>query len=1147
MHSWVSSRSTNNGGGGNGFGASSVDMLAEERSSLQLIIDALNVMSSYYDTGRMSGNSSRNSNGSGGVVVTEAEAVDLLGMLPRVLRSSIASTTLQQKEQHRQLVAADGVARPPQLSRLATLYRLLFTPLLSSSSSSESDVLNCIARVMMCGCGARSSEASVWFQTDFRQVTAAAEMEQGKAKAVESVTIAALHSLSDIVWICLHEGEEIRSPSGGHSSASRSSSTAPSSGVGVLDSEMQMLLRDALGRSLCQSGLFEHLWRSVLFLPIEDTQRVAVVRILYDVSRAGVLRLPTVIAQTRYSTLPDVWGERVAECILSDPAPVVKECLAAMLREGLLSALVSRNNGGDNHGYDYLHWRRWLTNASLWHLLRVVALETCFEVLQPVLCTLLLALEQEHLQQREGRQCQRRAAGSPSEGRIDLVAVVTVCSTTLAHLFSGPGAVNVRVWGVDNDAELRTSRLRVSGVVRLLRLALQGVDRLLMQPGESGPRNGSDADAVKEACLLLRTCLDKQVMTATLKCVEKPPHRTGRPFATRAMRTEMVRLLRDLVERASPPLFFLAGNLGPYVPAMLQVILDAGEDCAQEEGSCGVADGSLPPCSPSLCQVCSETVEMVLLLGVAMWQSPAVREQFTATLAALQCTPAQRGLLFDVLENLAQTAPAHAVESLLVVDAVGVVVNEPSRLRWTDNQPQLSSVQRLLQQQRQKADGGVRRRASESAMPEERWAAVQQQRHTLGLQHTRAAGTLLWFILHHLRSDRGKTEAQDEEEEEEASGVSLSPIQLSGSGSTVKARVESEPDGVVAVVAELQKDRCRDDDVPCLESPPHTLIRHRHHEEKSLESERHDGTTDALWLYQTYGIHPPIPSRHPPRQQQEKNVAITTRATKIVSAPVTNIVVHRNTVSLWDRVRQRQLESTAAEESAYHAALGLFASLASRYYRHLLTPQAALKYLQQQQRVGPMHPPLLRPHESTHTCSPLRPATAGRNSGAALRLWTARDVRKEDLFLFVLPIQEVKEAALVALVERCRSHQKALQRSLRIAPQAPRGRRWFLDDAATNIMGRLIALLQILLQHIQREGEQAVQDALAQMPPFPVEVMELNDEAAHRRLYESAKPQELHCGTVVEVTKFVVRSFARDAKPVGGEVAVRQTLRPGVG
>ncbi|ESS60697.1 hypothetical protein TCDM_11763 [Trypanosoma cruzi Dm28c] len=88
------------------------------------------------------------------------------------------------------------------------------------------------------------------------------------------------------------------------------------------------------------------------------------------------------------------------------------------------------------------------------------------------------------------------------------------------------------------------------------------------------------------------------------------------------------------------------------------------------------------------------------------------------------------------------------------------------------------------------------------------------------------------------------------------------------------------------------------------------------------------------------GSHSPDASR--PKLQQ--TMAAPTR----ISASMAS----RNAVEPLERVRQRQLESIAAEEKAYRVALGLFASLASRYYRHLLTPQAALEYLHRQEHRG---------------------------------------------------------------------------------------------------------------------------------------------------------------------------------------------------
>ncbi|EKF39560.1 hypothetical protein MOQ_000210, partial [Trypanosoma cruzi marinkellei] len=1111
---------------------STVDMLAEERSNLQLIVDTIHATLDYHNVGRGLANNKNNNNhsllcsGDGNVFASEEEVVELLGMLPQILRSAADPAILQLKERQRQSMTIAGVARPPPLSRYTTLYRLMFAQAESSLSSlncsGECGVLDCIARVLISGVGTSGMNSSGMLSVEPRQVFVTANRE--KAWFAGNVTIAALRSLGEIVELCLHDAGEETRVGGGISTAHSGRCMTLLGSEDAVDTHK--LLLDAIGHSLCQTGLFDHLWHALLFHPIMNTQRIAIVRVLCHVSRVDLLRLPVVIKRTRHMMTPAVWGERVSECILSDPTAMVKESIAVMLHEGLQSVLGADRRGDDDNGHVY--WRRWLTNRSLQFLLGVLATGASLAVLQPVLGSLVLVLEQELW---EGSTRQRRSVRSVTE-RIDVTSIVEVCATVLVHLFTGPAAVNGRRFDDDGDKQLNRYCLLVRGAVRLLRLALKRVDQLLGSPNTiQQPKGGSDAE--KEAFALLRACVEKQVMAAVMKCLEMSPDGSSMcSFVTRSMRAEMVRFVRDLLERASPPLFFLTCKLVPYLPTILQIILDARKEGVMDDRDCCDADGGsdgLPSSQLYVEALCSDGVEMISLLGLMLWHSPSVREHFLDVVASLQFTPEQQGVFFDSMEALARSLPSHAVRNLLIVDATGTVMNELGRLPWQGEQLQTESLERLLLLQPHRQREVVNReRVTDRFTPEARWVSVQQQRCKLGPQHGHASRVLVWFVLHHLRNGAGKRElGDDHDDEEEAGGVSVSPIQPSTSKSTEGQCVG----GIIG--APQTSPRCGDEFM--LLRPRRILPLGRQASRRGEEAEEedaeersgcHDSASDKLWLQRVLGSHSPDVTRPKPQQTM-------TEPTRMSAS-----VASRNAMDPLERVRQRQLEKIAAEERAYRVALGLFASLASRYYRHLLTPQAALEYLHRQEHGAPQ-----RRH--VNPVSPtLRSARTGvNNSKTTLRLWTARDVCREDLFYFSLPFSAICEAAIADLVERCKRHRQVLQRKLRTLPQSSRGRRWFLQDAATNIMGRLIALFQILLQHIQREGEKSVREAIAQMPILPeVEDEDFVNDVAERFSCKHLTMRELHGGTLVEVTKFIVRCFSRPVDP-GGDDATDSSFR----
>ncbi|RNF20037.1 uncharacterized protein Tco025E_03927 [Trypanosoma conorhini] len=1145
----------NTADGAAGAWTRTADLLAEERSSLRFILDTLHFTfdhhrhaarslgsSSHKDNNSRSSSSGhshgfiRGSSGGGSAIASEAEVVELLGMLPEVLRSAVAPAMLHRKEQQRQSMTVAGVARPPPLSRHTTLYRLLFTPLLFSSSSSsrcggECAVLECLGRALMGGGGTSRVETPGMPPEDSPQDSISATRET--TWFAGTVTLAALHALGDVVQLCLHDTAEERRVGGEPSTPLDCRRAAPSSREEAVASQTAVL-RDALGHALCQTGLFDYLWRSLLYQPVVHAQRVAMARVLCDVSHAGLLLLPDAIARARQVTSPAVWGQRVAECILSDPSAPVKEFLAAMLYAGLQSALV----GGGRHAEDgdgRVYWRRWVTNPSLRSLLGVVATGASFAVLQPVLGSLILVLEHERWEDA-ARQC---PPGRCAPKHVDAAAVAEVCATLLLRLFTGPAAVNSRRWDEDCKQQLRRYRLTVRGVVRLLRLALRSVDRLLDGAGATRPPSGGD-DAEREASVLLRTCVEKQLLAAVMTGLATPSAGSRAcAFATRSMRAEMVRLVRDLLERASPPLFFLTCRLVPYLPTLLQIIVDAAKQLGGGEGCDDDEDGrdELPSCQPQAEVLCSAGIETVSLLGVMMWHAPLVRERFLDVLDALHCTSEQREVLFDVMEALARSLPPQAVRGLLIVDAMGTVVNDVSQLRGEEQlQPQLDVLARLLRRQQQPLSR--QSRTADRLMPEGRWASVQRQRQGLGPQHGHACRVFVWFVLHHLRgSARRRALADDAEEaeaeaeaEDAAGGVSVSPIQPSTSDSTVGHRVGE-------FIADLQKSpRCGGDSVLLKPRRAPAVGREgpqRDGEEDTEESGSHDdGASDTVRLQRVSGSQSSGLSRQQPRRAMEGH-------RHMFSASVGG-----NAMDPLEHVRQRQLESIAAEKTAYRAALGLFASLASRYYRRLLTPRAALEYLHRQQHSGV--PPRRRMRPPTSTPPSRSPRVS--NSNTALRLWTPRDVCQEDLFYFSLPLSAITEQAIAELVERCKRHRQVLHRTLQTVPQASRGRRWFLHDAATSIMGRLIALFQVLAQHIQREGEKAVQEALAQMPPLPQDEGDDEDfisNVARRWARRDATPWELHGGSLLEATKFIVRCFPRPTKP-GVEKATNSPFQLGM-
>ncbi|RNE99605.1 hypothetical protein TraAM80_08073 [Trypanosoma rangeli] len=1128
-------------GGAAGTSTGTVDMLAEERSSLQLILGTVHATLDYHCRAARNPGNSSNSHGSfcsssGGRsdIASEAEVVELLGMLPKILCSAVDPATLQVKERQRQYMTVAGVARPPPLSWHTTLYRLLFTPLLFSSSSPSSlsssssskcggdcAVLECLARVLMSGGDASRMEPLDVLPGDPPEEFATATRQN--MWFAGTVTLAALRSLGDIVQLCLHDAAEERRVGGKLSTALPYNRTTSPSGEKAVAT--QNVLRDALGHALCQTGLFCHLWHTLLFQPVVHTQRVVTARVLCDVSRAGLLQLSAAIARMRHMMDPAVWGRRVAECILSDPNASVRESLAAALYAGLQSSLLDSDlHAGHSDGCVY--WWRWLTSPSLRCLLGVVATGDSFAVLQPVLGSLILVLEHEQWKDAT-RQCPPTRSATE---RVDAVSVAEVCATVLVHLFTGPTAVNARSWDDDCGEQLRRYRLLVRGSVRLLRLALRSVDRLLGGAGVMQQPNGGD-DAERKASVLLTTCVEKQLLFAVMACLETPPEGScARTFVTSSMRAEMVRLVRDVLERASSPLFFLTCKLVAYLPTMLQVILDATKHIVivdSSRGGCNDNDDSdgLPPCRSHEDVLCSAGVETISLLGVMLWYAPLVRECFLDVLASLHCTAEQQEVLFDAMEALAQSMPSQAVQDLLIVDVTGTIMNEVNQQHREGHPPQLDALERLLvrqeQQQRRRRQRGMENRGWVAGhfTPECRWVSVQQQRQKLGPQHGHVCRVFVWFILHHLRNSSRKLLAADGAEEEGAAGsVSVSPIQSSTGNSMVGHHVGR-------FINDLQKSSRREGDFILL-GPRYTPAVERQElqyagEEKGEEAEEgiasHNGVSDTLWLQRVSDGHSVDISRQQPPQAMEE------------PGRMSPAVVGRNPMDPLERVRQRQLQSIAAEETAYRAALSLFASLASRYYRHFLTPRVALEYLHRLQHGGAPRRQRITSPTFTHFSG----RRSVNNSNNALRLWTDRDARREDFFYFSLLCSEITEQAIAELVERCKRHRQALHRTLRTVPQASRGRRWFLQDAATNIMDRLIALFQILLQHIHSEGEQAVQQALAQMPP-PSEHEDGDGDfmtnVTRRCDFSDDTLWRLHGGTLIEVTEFLGRCFSRPAK-----------------
>ncbi|EKF99448.1 hypothetical protein TCSYLVIO_009632, partial [Trypanosoma cruzi] len=258
--------------------------------------------------------------------------------------------------------------------------------------------------------------------------------------------------------------------------------------------------------------------------------------------------------------------------------------------------------------------------------------------------------------------------------------------------------------------------------------------------------------------------------------------------------------------------------------------------------------------------------------------------------------------------SIARSLSPHAVRNLLIVDATGTVLNEVGRLPWQGEQLQTESLERLLLLQLHRQREVVNReKVADRFTPEGRWASVQRQRWKLGPQHGHASRVLVCFVLHHLRNGSGKREVGDDHEEEdeegEAGGVSVSPIQPSTCKSTVGQRV----DGIIGEPQTIP--RCGDE--PILLRPRRTLPLGRQASRRGEEAEEedveegsgcHESASDNLWLQRVMGSHSPDASR--PKLQQ--TMAAPTR----ISASMAS----RNAVEPLERVRQRQLESIAAEE-----------------------------------------------------------------------------------------------------------------------------------------------------------------------------------------------------------------------------------------
>ncbi|ORC88821.1 uncharacterized protein TM35_000152520 [Trypanosoma theileri] len=1157
----INDKNNNSDGGGVVTSEGNVDILAEEKISLRLILDTLNdTLDHKYakrrqkDNSNNSNNNNSNNNGvsfsqsssSSRVIATDVEMVELLGMLPRVLQGAVAPAAMKEKEHQRELMASYNIPRSPPFSRYTILYHLLFSPLsspssshtlllLSSSSSSflspstgESEVLNCIARVFIYSCGSGSRESSLLLrQSNLHRIVTTNEGAKPTISG-DSITMASLHSLGDILHLSLNNSEEEEEERG---SVCRT----------------QLLLRDALRHALSESGLYEYLWRSLLFHPLPDVLRAVMGQILRDVSHFNLLGLPAIIVITRQSITPAVWGERVAQCILSDSSPNVKESLVMILHEGLVEAI-----SADKKSSHFIHWKRWMTNTSLKYLLGVLSIGAPVSVLQPLLATLMLALEVEL--KEDGRELQRSVG--PMWERFHLMTVVEVCTTKLVYLFTGPNAVNRRIWTSEDDVELISYRLLVSGLVQLLRLALKGVDVLLCSLNHTHRSNSNNSNnnnnAVKEAILILRTCVEKQLVAVLLKCLEEQYQQKQQQvssavsiymFSTGKIRAEMIRLLRDLTERATPPLFFLMGKFIPYFPMMMQSIL-SGAGKAEFPFLCNCKQQQQ---QKQQYTVCSEEVEMIVLFGVLLCYSSQMREGFLQTFSILQCTWEQCQAVFDVLEATARSLPEHTVEGLLWIDGTGTLIHRMRSLL------QSKSVECLFHHQEEKEEEQEQEQREKiwiskgSAMDcrnnESRWVSIQQERQKVISQKSHIPCDFVYRIFHYLRRSIMKRmnddikRKEEKEKEEEVDGVSLSPIQPSTSASTGSTKIaivgNTHEEDMIAVVEDLKKktdkknnnNNKRHTGQEGLVTPHSTVEKWNHQklEENVLFDDDDDSTENSYDLHSLVHTHSSLSTGQREEEEEEREWQMKKKTSLVMIPPSTDLNMHE----LLRRVRYSQMETSAAEEKVYHAALDLFAALASRYYRHILTPQAAVEYLKRHEHKGwPPHS-----HITTTTSSSLNDSiqsvvTGRKNYNTILRLWTGRDVRKEDLFFFSLPIKEINEEAIITLIDRCKKHKQTLRRVLRTTPQTLRGRRWFLEDAITNIMGRLIALFHILLLSIQQEGEKAVQEVFTRMPEVGDREMILDSVAARCMWTGDAIQQELHCGTIIDMTKFIVSCFS---------------------
>ncbi|ESS64460.1 hypothetical protein TCDM_07443 [Trypanosoma cruzi Dm28c] len=135
-----------------------------------------------------------------------------------------------------------------------------------------------------------------------------------------------------------------------------------------------------------------------------------------------------------------------------------------------------------------------------------------------------------------------------------------------------------------------------------------------------------------------------------------------------------------------------------------------------------------------------------------------------------------------------------------------------------------------------------------------------------------------------------------------------------------------------------------------------------------------------------------------------------------------------------------------------------------------------------------------------------------------LKTWQVKDLRVGDLFYFSIPFDEIGIKALDVVLYKARRHMMYLKKELLITPHNSKGRRWFLDDMARNIMPKALEYLEDLKELIQSRGADGVR--------FPIFLFR------EKELHFGERA--LHPGNIVEVLDQIGFYFSQSMDKIVG-------------